>query len=109
MNRRKLLIALPGAALAAGSFNLARAGIDVGGMLGAASDAAKAATLTDQQVRDYAAQMAKHMDAKAPVAPSGNPYAQRLTALSLGLSEDQGLKLNYKVYLTREVNAFAMA
>jgi putative metalloprotease len=108
MNRRELLIALPGAAFAAGSVNLANA-IDVGGMLGAASDAAKAATLTDAQVRDYASQMAKHMDAKSPVAPAANPYSKRLIALSSGLTEDQGLKLNYKVYLTRDVNAFAMA
>ena len=108
MNRRQLLITLPGAAYAAGSFNLAQA-IDVGGMLGAAKDASKAATLTDEEVRNYASQMAGLMDRKAPIAPAGNPYAKRLAALSSGLTEDQGLKLNYKVYLVRDVNAFAMA
>lgn len=108
MNRRQLLIALPGAAYAAGSINLAQA-VDVGGMLGAAKDATKAATLTDEEVRGYASQMAALMDRKAPIAPAGNPYAKRLVALSSGLTEDQGLKLNYKVYLTRDVNAFAMA
>ena len=85
------------------------AGIDVGGMMGAASDVAKAATLTDQQVRDYAAQMAVYADKQAKIAPAGSPYANRPTALTTGLTEDAGLKLNYKVYLVKQVNAFAMA
>jgi len=108
MNRRQALSALPGLAIAGASFDLAAA-IDIGGMLGAGVDAAKAATLTDQQVRDYAAQMAAYSDKRASIAPAGNPYAQRLTALSSGLTEDAGLKLNYKVYLVKQVNAFAMA
>jgi putative metalloprotease len=78
-------------------------------MLGAATDATKAATLTDQQVRDYASQMAKYADKQAVIAPAGNPYATRLTTLTSGLTEDAGLKLNYKVYMVKQVKAFAMA
>ena len=111
MNRRDLLIALPGAAMAASQFSystLAHA-VDVGGMLGAAKDAAKAASLTDAEVRGYAAQMATHMDRKARIASVNTPYAKRLAAMTAGLVEEQGLRLNYKVYLTSEINAFAMA
>jgi putative metalloprotease len=108
MNRRQALVLLPG--LAATGLSLeALSAIDVGGMLGAGVDAAKAATLTDQQVRDYAAQMAKYADKQASIAPAGNPYAQRLTTLTSGLTEDAGIRLNYKVYMTPEVNAFALA
>ena len=108
MNRRQALVLLPGLAATTFSTDL-RAGIDVGGMLGAATDAAKAATLTDQQVRDYAAQMAKYSDKQASIAPASSPYGQRLVSLTNGLTEDGGLKLNYKVYMVKQVNAFAMA
>jgi putative metalloprotease len=108
MNRRDVLIALPALAGSMLSLDLA-AGIDVGGMLGAATDAAKAASLTDEQVRSYASQMAVYSDKRASVAPPGNPYAVRLGALTSGLTEDAGLKLNYKCYLVKQVNAFAMA
>jgi len=107
MNRRQALVLLPG--LAATGLIEVNAGIDVGGMLGAATDAAKAATLTDQQVRDYAAQMAKYQDKQSTIAPASSPYAQRLTALTSNLTEDAGLRLNYKVYMVKQVNAFAMA
>ena len=108
MNRRQALVLLPGLAATTLSTDLL-AGIDVGGMLGAATDAAKAATLTDAQVRDYAAQMAKYEDAKSSIAPATSPYGQRLATLTSGLTEDAGLKLNYKVYMVKQVNAFAMA
>ena len=109
MKRRNVIAAIPGLIVVGSSFNLARAGFDVGGALGAATDAAKAASLTDDQVRGFASQMATYSDKQAKIAPAGNPYATRLTGLTTGLTEDQGLKLNYKVYLTKEVNAFAMA
>jgi len=60
-------------------------------------------------VRAYAAQMAVYSDKQAKIAPAGSPYATRLTALTSGLTEDAGLKLNFKCYVTKEVNAFAMA
>lgn len=104
MNRRDLIAGASGIALVTGVHAL-----DFGGMLGAAKDATQAASLTDAQVRGYASQMAKHMDAQNKVAPAGSKYAERLTALTSAAKEDKGLRLNYKVYLTRDVNAFAMA
>ncbi|MBL8515826.1 MAG: M48 family metallopeptidase [Betaproteobacteria bacterium] len=109
MNRRDILLAAPAGIWLAAHPEAALARVDVGGMLGAAKDAAKAATLSDEEVRAYASQMAGLMDRKAQIAPSGNAYAKRLVVLTQGLGEDQGLRLNYKVYLTKDVNAFAMA
>ena len=107
--KRRDFIVVPGAAIIAMQCNVARAAFDIGGALGAATDAAKAATLTDDEVRKYASQMAAVSDKQAKVAPAGDKYAQRLSAVTNGMTEDQGMKLNYKVYLTKEVNAFAMA
>ena len=107
--KRRDFIVVPGAAIITMQCNLALAQFNIGGALGAATDAAKAATLTDDEVRKYAAQMAAVSDKQAKIAPAGDKYAQRLGAITNGMTEDQGLKLNYKVYLTKEVNAFAMA
>ncbi|MCW7540558.1 M48 family metallopeptidase [Aquabacterium sp. A7-Y] len=107
MNRRKTLLAIPGLILSSAAPHAF--GFKLDGMLGAAKDAAKAATLSDEEVRAYAAQMAVLSDAENRVAPPSDKYAKRLAALTSGIGDEKGLKLNYKVYLTEEVNAFAMA
>jgi putative metalloprotease len=109
MNRRNAIATLPGLVIVASYPNLANAGIDLGGAIGAATDAAKAASLSDDDVRKYASQMAGYTDKQAKIAPAGSPYATRLAALTSGLTEDGGLRLNFKCYMTKEVNAFAMA
>jgi len=105
MNRRQFIAFLPGLMLAPGLAH----GFKLGGLIEAAKDAGSALTLSDEDVRRYAAQMAAHMDSQANIAPPEHEYAKRLAALTKGLEQDNGLNLNYKVYLTDEVNAFAMA
>ena len=107
-NRRNAIVTLPGLVIL-GTYPALAQKFDLGGAIGAATDATKAATLSDAEVRNYAAQMAVHADKQAKIAPAGDKYAQRLATLTTGMQEDQGIKLNYKVYLTKEVNAFAMA
>ena len=107
-NRRNAIVTLPGLVIL-GTYPALAQKFDIGGAIGAATDATKAATLSDAEVRNYAAQMAVHADKQAKIAPAGDKYATRLTSLTSGMQEDQGIKLNYKVYLTKEVNAFAMA
>lgn len=104
ITRRQSLFLLPAATLAPQVF-----AFDLGKAIGAAKGAAGAMSLSDDDIRAQSRRMAEQMDAGAPVAPAGNPYAKRLAALTTTCREDQGLALNYKVYLTREVNAFAMA
>jgi putative metalloprotease len=101
--KRRDVLTLPGVLIVSTYANA----LDLGGALGAATDAAKAATLTDDEVRKYASQMAVYSDKQAKIAPADSPYAKRLTALAV--PEDAGLRLNYKCYMTKEVNAFAMA
>jgi putative metalloprotease len=103
MDRRRFLLSstlLTASGLAvAGERNL-------GGLFGAARKGLGAATLSDEEIRAYGAQMAAHADSQARVAPAGNAYAQRLAALTRGLEEDNGLALNYKVHLEDTINAF---
>jgi putative metalloprotease len=107
--KRRDFIVVPGLIVLGTQLDSAMAQFNIGGAIGAATDAAKAASLTDDDVRKYAAQMAVYSDKQAKIAPAGDKYAQRLAALTSSCQEDQGLKLNYKVYLTKDVNAFAMA
>lgn len=101
--RRHALFLLPAAALTPRAFAL-----DLGKALNAAQGAASALRLSDDEIRAHGRRMAEQMDAKAPVAPAQSPYARRLDALTARCRDDNGLALNYKVYLTRDVNAFAL-
>lgn len=77
--------------------------------ISAGMDLLKAATISTDQVKSMAAGAAQSMDAKNQVAPDGNPYAERLKKITANLKIPGDLDLNYKVYLTDDVNAFAMA
>jgi metalloprotease len=104
ITRRQSLLLLPAAALAPQAF-----AFDLGKALGAAKGAATAASLSDDDMRAHSRRMVEQMDAEAKVAPANSPYAKRLAALTASCREDQGLALNYKVYLTQDINAFACA
>ncbi|MGL6047170.1 MAG: M48 family metallopeptidase [Vogesella sp.] len=78
-------------------------------LLSAGTDLVKSATLSDAEVQAMAAESSKVMDKQAKVAAAGSPQAKRLAKIVSGLTSEDGLKLNFKVYLDKEVNAFAMA
>lgn len=79
----------------------------MGDMFGAAADVAKAATLSDKEVSNGSRQMMVYQDAQNKVAPAGTKYAKRLAGLTSKFTKEDGLSLNFKVYLSPEVNAFA--
>ena len=81
---------------------------DLGKAMGAAKSLGDAATLSDADLNRYFDQVSAKYDQSNTVAPPGDKYAKRLTALSDGLQSYDGLNLNFKVYLKPEVNAFAM-
>ena len=101
--RRQALFMLPAVVAAPSSF-----AFDLGKALSAAQGATQAIRLSDDELRAQGQRMAQQMDARAPVAPDSNPFARRLAALTAQCREDEGLALNYKVYLVRDVNAFAL-
>jgi putative metalloprotease len=79
-----------------------------GDLLGSAKKVAQAATVSDEQVVAYFSQMSDEMDRQNPVAPAKSPYAVRLSKLTAGLPSYDGLNLDIKAYMVKDVNAFAM-
>lgn len=74
----------------------------------AGRDAVKAITLSYEDVMALSEQSAKLLDSKHKIAGQDNKYAQRLDGLVRNHKKEDGLNFNYKVYLSGEVNAFAM-
>lgn len=73
-------------------------------------EAYETATLTDQDVKQLSNESCAQMDAKAKIAPANSPYTLRLNQIAKTLGDTiHGTKINYKVYLTNDVNAWAMA
>ena len=83
------------------------AGCNLGKTLDAAGDAHKAATLSEEEVKRDGKLVANELDAKNTVA-KGNTYAKRLEKITAKLKNEDGLTLNYKVYMVKDVNAFAL-
>ena len=75
----------------------------------AGRDAIKALTLSDQEVQEVARQSAQYSDKKNTLATSESKYAKRLNQLVEQNLQDGEVKFNYGVYISAEVNAFAMA
>ena len=73
----------------------------------AVSNVAKAVTLSDDDIYKLCREAVTWMDEHNPVADDDSEYAQRLNRLTKGLTEVNGLPLNFKVYLVRDINAFA--
>src|SRR5436305_887702 len=84
----------------------APAALDLGKAIGAAADLGKAATVSDDEVRDYARQMRGYEEKhREKLAAASSKYAQRLVSLTDRYKSDDGLKLNFKVYQSSQVNA----
>ena len=77
--------------------------------IGAATKAVKAVTLSNEDVINYTKEYITWMDENNPVAPAEDEFAQRLAKLTANMQSYDGLALNFKVYLVRDVNAFACA
>ncbi|MBD5345525.1 MAG: M48 family metallopeptidase [Bacteroides sp.] len=73
----------------------------------AASKAAQAVTLSDEQMAAYVKQSVDWMDKNNPVLPEDNEYVKRLRRLTENVKEADGIPLNFKVYDVIDVNAFA--
>lgn len=75
--------------------------------VGGAVKAAKAFTLTDEQMATYVKESVEWMDKNNPVLPENDPYTQRLRRLTDGITDADGIPLNFKVYHVVDINAFA--
>ena len=74
-----------------------------------AAKATKAVTLTDEEMREYVKEYIDWMDEHNQVCADDNEYTVRLKRLTEGLTDVEGVPLNFKVYYVIDVNAFACA
>ncbi len=67
-------------------------------------------TIDDAQVRAYSEQACKEYDSQSKIEPANSKYTKRLNKIAKNLGNQvDGIPLNYKVYRTNEINAWAMA
>lgn len=99
------LLSLSVVALLSGCANL-----NTDTLMQSGAQAYQAATLSDADVKTLSVQSCEEMDKKNQVAPDNSKYAQRLKKISAALGDNiNGQPANYKVYITKDVNAWAMA
>lgn len=67
----------------------------------------QATTITDAQMAVYVADYIAQTDASNNVCNESSAYTKRLRKLTSGLTDANGIVLNFKVYNIRDVNAFA--
>ena len=85
----------------------ATGGASADGRVGAVLDVGKALTVSEDELKNASLQLRAADDKKARVAAGNNKYAQRLAGLTRKHVNEDGLNLNFKVYLTPQINANA--
>ncbi len=103
---KRILVALVASATLCGCSVLSNIGWNASGLQSAAGKALTAASITDNQIVQLSAQSVAQMDKKNTV--DTGEYNERLAKILSGV-QVEGLPLNFKVYKTQEVNAFACA
>lgn len=84
--------------------------LDIGGLVGAGAKVVQAATLSDAEIKTLSDKACAQSDLQEKIAAPGSKYDARLQKIAKSLGGTvNGQKANYKVYLTKEVNAWAMA
>lgn len=76
--------------------------------LGAGKDLVAAESISDADLKSQFDDVAAETDKMNPIAGPKDPYGKRIAALSKGLQSHDGLNLDIKAYLVKDVNAFAM-
>ncbi|WKS06006.1 metallopeptidase YcaL [Escherichia coli] len=109
MKNTKLLLAIAtSAALLTGCQNTH--GINTDLAISSGLNAYKAATLSDADAKAIANQGCVEMDSGNKVASKSSKYGKRLAKIAKALGNNiNGTLVNYKVYMTSDVNAWAMA
>lgn len=78
-------------------------------LLSGGAKVAQAATLSDAQLQDYVGQYVKQLDSQSKILPESSSYVKRIRKMTSGITQVDGTPLNFQVYDTKEVNAFACA
>lgn len=88
-------------------------GIDTKKLIQAGAEMYAAKTLSDDDIAKLSREAVSYMDANNQIAEEGgeageaSEYAARLRRLTENITEVNGMPVNFKVYLTSDINAFA--
>ncbi|WP_322101501.1 M48 family metalloprotease [Paraburkholderia sp. J41] len=84
--------------------------LDPNAAVSAGSNLFKAASLSDGDIVTLSNEACKTSDAQSSVAASNSAYGKRLARVMSGFGDMtlNGQKIDYKVYVTKDVNAWAM-
>ena len=96
---------LIGATAAQAQIKIGGRSIDIGKAAKAAGDMTTAITLSDDDIARMSRESVEWMDAHNPI--DKGEYDARLKRLTAGITEVDGLPLNFKVYDVIDINAFA--
>lgn len=106
--KRLILVPFAAAALALSSCSMLQ-NLNSEYLLEGGAKVAQAMTLSDTEIQAYVAQYVAQSDAQNKVLPASNAYVKRLAKITSGLTQVGDVPLNFKVYQTSDVNAFACA
>ena len=67
----------------------------------------EAVSIDDKEFAEAVKEEVVYLDKHNKVMPAGNAYGKRLARLTKGMTNADGIPLNFKVYQTTEINAFA--
>lgn len=81
--------------------------IDYHSLARAGKNALSAATVSDKDVAEASLQMRQLMDSSTRMAPENSAYEKRLKKLMAAQTSVNGVPLNYKVYMSDQLNANA--
>lgn len=77
------------------------------GVLSSMLKTGEALTLTDEELAETVQEAVNKMDKENKVCASNNAYSKRLRKLTDNMTDAEGIDLNFKVYQTEDLNAFA--
>lgn len=81
--------------------------VDPNAAMNAGAAAIQALTISDAQIAQLCSEYMVQMDKENTIAPAGSEYTQRLNRVMAKFKNIDKLNLNYKVYQSNTVNAFA--
>lgn len=81
--------------------------VDQNAAVNAGAAAVQALTISDAQIKELCSQYMTETDGQNTILPASNDYTQRLDRIMAKFHNISSLNLNYKVYQSSTVNAFA--
>lgn len=66
-------------------------------------------TISNSDIQQYVKSYIAQTDAQSTVCGVDDPYTLRLNKIVSGITSVEGIPLNFKVYKTKDINAFACA